>query len=502
VTGILLGLTLLIGATGGWAGVIATVSVSGISLVGGGRRLLWTILLIPAALIGCMRVGGQEALVLPDLPSGELRFEAAVESRPVENGRSQRFEIVISGRDNDVAGSFRLCATAPLVPTIGFKDRIQIAGNGLWIDEVDDRTAGFLKSRRCVGSLAASHVVVLEGGTGASVWLDKTRRRMTSVLQRAVPGDSGALLAGLVTGDDTALPFDRRDDFIVTGTSHITAVSGSNLAVIVTILTVAGGAAGIARRWPWQMLTIVALWLYVGIIGPTAPPFRAACVATLAVIATWIGRRPDFVTLSVLVAAVELLWRPADLESLAFRLSTVSAIALVLGLSGRTPKGARGWVTQSMYSTAATQAATAVFLIPLFGRFAIYSIPANLAIASLCTITFPLALIAGIAGLASSNLAAAIAAPASIPASIVLKIARFFAGLPGANLGSALGQKIDPWIWAMLGTAAVVMLSKECRGGLTRISTTVASSEIKTRAVIAGSAAGTLIGAIAGAIVR
>lgn len=502
MTGTYLGLALLAGAAAGWAGVVATLGVAGISLLGGRRRLLWTIALVPAAFVGYLRVSEQKPLIVPEFVSGEIQVEGKVDSRPVESGRFQRFELTVRDRESDEIGAFRLCATSPLVPQIGLSDRIQIVGDVRWIDDLDDRSAAYLKSRRCAGTIAAIHVVVMEKGSGIEVRLDDTRRRITAALHRAVPGDSGALLAGLVTGDDTALPSDRRDDFIVTGTSHITAVSGSNLAVIVTILTFAGVMGGFARRWPWQFATAGILWLYVGIIGPTPPPFRAACVATLAIFAVRFGRRPDFVTLSVLVAAVELLWRPADFESLAFRLSTVSSIALVLGLSGRTPRGWRGWLGNSVYATAATQAATAVFLIPIFGRFAIYSIPANLLIAPLCTVAFPLAVVSGLTGLVSPSLATAVAVPASIPATFVLEIAAFFAGLPGANVGSSLGDIIHPWIWAFFGLAAVVLLSKECRGGLSRIGATIASADTTARAVIAGSVAGALVGAFVGAIAR
>src|SRR3712207_7452256 len=44
-----------------------------------------------------------------------------------------------------------------------------------------------------------------------------------------------ALLAGLVTGDDAALSPARQESFLETGTTHLTAVSGSNLAILLVI---------------------------------------------------------------------------------------------------------------------------------------------------------------------------------------------------------------------------------------------------------------------------
>jgi len=51
-----------------------------------------------------------------------------------------------------------------------------------------------------------------------------------------VPGDAGVLLSGLVIGDDDAMSFETREQFYNLGMSHITAVSGSNLALLTWLL--------------------------------------------------------------------------------------------------------------------------------------------------------------------------------------------------------------------------------------------------------------------------
>ena len=56
-------------------------------------------------------------------------------------------------------------------------------------------------------------------------------------------------MAGLVTGDDGALSQTANNNFVVTGTnSHITAVSGSNIALFVVAIVSFGGQLGLCHR--------------------------------------------------------------------------------------------------------------------------------------------------------------------------------------------------------------------------------------------------------------
>jgi competence protein ComEC len=306
----------------------------------------------------------------------------------------------------------------------------------------------------------------------------------------------------LATGDDATMTYEQRQAFVTTGTSHITAVSGSNFALLVMMISFAAGFA-MSTRSPWRLAAVgIVIWSYAALVGGSPPALRAAIVATLALSAAAIGRRPDFITLSVVAAAVGVLLRPRDIDSLAFQLSTVSAIALVLGLGGRVLGGRLGWLRQGVYSTADTQAATAAILVPAFGRFSLYAIPANVFIGPLCGAAFPIALFAGLTGLVCQSVATAIAFPGAVLAELTLLTVRWFAELPGANIGADRIGALPAPVWVAFGMLVVVALSKECQGGIARLVRNARSADSRVRAVAIGASAGGIAGAIAASLVR
>jgi ComEC/Rec2-related protein len=500
MNGIFVGLALLFGAALGWSAVAVLVGVFIVAMTLHWRTNLWTIALVAAAIAGSWRVHDRPAITVPDWTAEQTLFIGRVVRGPVETGRAQRFELT-TWPDDGIAhavSSVKLCATAAVLPSLVFGDVISASGSIRTLEQVDRQTAGYLRSVGCAGTFTIGQMSVVTPGHGLRSDLDRVRRRMTDALQGAFPGESGALMAGLVTGDDAGLSDRQRSAFIVTGTSHTTAVSGSNLAVIVAILAMFGGLAQIARQLMWQVAVVALLWGYVLVIGISPPPARAAMVATLAFVATRLGRRPDFVTISVATAGIELLIWPSHFDTLSYQLSTISALALILGLAGRSSNGMRNKLIYGIVATSVTQAATSPLLVPTFGRFTIFAVPANLIVGALCTFAFPFLLVAGLIGLLSQTAATLIATPAAVPVLISLWTVREISGLPFARSGSSLAIMTPEWIWIGLALTVVISLSSECRNGLRRAGSEFALLDRPALAVLSCASTGAMIGLVVG----
>jgi competence protein ComEC len=226
-------------------------------------------------------------------------------------------------------------------------------------------------------------------------WIEQQRRSIRSYLsdtiQQYVPGTPGALTLGLLIGDDTALTGAERDDMRRAGLSHLTAVSGWNVTLVI-------GAVGLVmlklglRGLGWSALQLLALAGFVWIVGLEPPVTRAAIMAVAGIIAIRLGRPAHSVTVLVFSAAVMVAVSPEALTSISFQLSVLATLGLVL--AGRLTSGYEGWKAVVLTPLAATTCAglmTAPTLAAEFGTLTLLTVPANL-------IAGPLVPIASVAG--------------------------------------------------------------------------------------------------------
>lgn len=381
-----------------------------------------------ALVVGAIGLGAWRGEPLPPCdtigwPEETVSVVGTVSGAPRGGGERQMFFLDVESAEaggSQRPAHGRLRVTAPLVPGVGPGDRVWLPGTPVDVDELPPGFAAFLRSRGACGELDAFVVRIEDQGAGwrrpvfaASIWLG-------GLFGRVAPGDTGALLDGLVTGRDDALSEERREAFRRTGTSHLTAVSGSNLALLVTIATFSGRLTGLRRRLGWQLAVVAAIWGYAVLAGFEPPVNRAALVAMGALVATRFGRQADVVTLLVLGGAALVAVEPQVLWSLGFQLSLSASLALALVLPEQRPSGWSGWVMAAVLATAAPQLATLPIQLSAFGQLPLLAVPANLIVAPLAGLAFTLAALAGACGAVLPALGESVAVVATVPAGLVL----------------------------------------------------------------------------------
>ena len=196
---------------------------------------------------------------------------------------------------------------------------------------------------------------------------------------------------------------ERETAFVRTGTTHLTAVSGSNLALVAGILATAGAATIGRHRGFWQAVTIGGLWGYALLTGGQPPSVRAAIVASAATLAIRFGRGADFPTLIMLAAGAMALVDPRQVEGLGFRLSVAASLALALVLPGLIARGRGSYLSMVIGAPVAAQIATLPFLLGTFGTLSLLSLPANVLAVPLAAVAMPITAVAGIIGLSCSH---------------------------------------------------------------------------------------------------
>ena len=116
------------------------------------------------------------------------------------------------------------------------------------------------------------------------------------------PEEEAAIVPALVTGDDSRVPESLAEDFRTTGLTHLLAVSGTNLTLVIAFLVVLGRWAGVRGRG-------LAVLGAVGIVGfvllARAEPsvLRAAAMGSVALLATTVDSGAFATTIPRRVAA-------------------------------------------------------------------------------------------------------------------------------------------------------------------------------------------------------
>lgn len=138
-----------------------------------------------------------------------------------------------------------------------------------------------------------------------------------------------ALSSAMLFGDKSELPDDVLTAFRDTGTTHLFAVSGQNVAVLSGLLILLLQAAGILRwRWAWVLIPFILIFCLA--TGMASSATRAFIIAALVFIG-WAIYRP-LKPFNLLAAAALIIWiaDPRQMLEVGFQLSFVIVAALLL----------------------------------------------------------------------------------------------------------------------------------------------------------------------------
>lgn len=217
-----------------------------------------------------------------------------------------------------------------------------------------------------------------------------------------LPEPHASLLAGLLTGSRRGLPQHLSNDFRTAGITHIIAVSGYNITIILALMSSALFWLPVKRRfWP-LVLMVTAFTIFV---GAGAPVVRAAIMGILGLVALQ-SERLAIPRLTILwTAFFMLMWHPLQLwYDASFQLSFLAVIGITeLGPYLKT--ALRGVpetfaVRESLIATIAAQVGTLPVSMLLFHQLSLVSPLVNVLVAPLV----PLAMLVGSVSLLLSYL--------------------------------------------------------------------------------------------------
>jgi competence protein ComEC len=274
--------------------------------------------------------------------------------------------------------------------------------------------------------------------------LDRLAGRLRAGLRTAadvLPADERGLLPGLVVGDTGRLDPAVREEFRRTGLTHVVAVSGQNVAILLAAVLLVARRAGLGPRTA-AVLGALGLAFFVVLARPSPSVLRAASMGGLGLVATVTGRERAALRLLAGTVLLLVLADPSLATSLSFALSTAATAGLLVlapPWRARLARRLPGWLADAVATPLAAQAACAPLLAAAFGRVSLAALPANVAAA-------PAVAPATLAGFAAAGLApvclpvARLAARlAGLPTGWLVHVARTGAGLPAAQVAVPRG---------------------------------------------------------------
>ena len=258
-----------------------------------------------------------------------------------------------------------------------------------------------------------------------------------------LPDAERGLLPGLVVGDTSGLDPAVRDDFRVVGLTHLTAVSGTNVAIVTGAVLLLCRRLGLGLRSS-PGLAAVALAGFVVLARPSPSVLRAAVMGLVGLLALSSGNRKAAMPALAAAVLVLVLVDPDLAATPGFALSVLATAGLLVLAPGWRAALARrlpGWLADALAVPAAAQVACGPVVVALSASLGLLSVPANL-------LAVPAVAPATVAGVLAALLAP-VWLPAAqaaawvgwLPTAWLVRLARTGADVPGASLPWPAGMR-------------------------------------------------------------
>lgn len=285
------------------------------------RRFLGGLILVSGLLFGGfhnLKQAGRFANL--ELPENLENSPARVVSNPYIKDATQRFVL-------EFQEGFKLLAYAPAYPQFRYGEILAVSG--VAENPPKDGYGEYLEKIGAAGSLFFPEIKITgERTAGFRGWLYDLRGLAENNIRRILPFSDAALLNGLVFGSTEEFSEKFKESMQKSGTTHLTALSGYNIAVVSAAalsfflvflrrrLAVAGAALTVA--------------LFVLMTGAEPSVVRAALMGGLVLLAKESGRLYDLKNAIAFVAALMVFFNPKILVyDLGFQLSFLALLGIV-----------------------------------------------------------------------------------------------------------------------------------------------------------------------------
>lgn len=295
--------------------------------------------------------------------------------------------------------------------------------------------------------------------------VESFRRNFATGLTSALPEPLAFFGLGLLIGQRTTLPKVLTDQLSVVGLTHIVAVSGYNLTIIILAVQ---KLLGKQSKYQASLLTVLLIGSFLMITGFSASIVRAAIVSLLSLAAWYYGRAFKPLVILLLAAALTAGWYPVYIWSdLGWLLSFLAFAGILVAVPLAQKRFLKGKEPKLVASVLLETFAALLFTLPLTmyisGKLSLVALVANALVVPLVPIAMLASFVAGLAGMWAPQLAGWVAWPAKLVLGYMVDLVRAMAAWPHASVGQSIRL---PQMLVLYGLIVVLLLTWRTKTGI------------------------------------
>jgi competence protein ComEC len=303
-------------------------------------------------------------------------------------------------------------------------------------------------------------------------WIYGLRERLADSLSACLPEPQGSLASAILLGLRSSLPDSLLQSFYATGTTHLIAISGMNLTIVLGMIFAAAIWLFGRKNGLYIWISLALIWLYTILTGMPATMVRATIMGSVFLLAEMLGRQRSGTAALALAAALMAAVDPAVLRDVSFQLSFLSMLGLIYitpyisafagppraGKTGKYMYYLRSFMGISFGASVAAVVATWPITAMNFHAFSLVSAPATVfAMPSFPGIIIT-SLLTSLAGVIWQPLGVVIGWAAWLLLSYFLLVVQIFSSIPVAYIQNVQLQPWQAFIYYMILTGLLLCL--------------------------------------------
>ncbi len=266
---------------------------------------------------------------------GTARIVGSVQTEP-ETGNTTSIlqlsarEIQMQGTEEQISG--KALIRVPRYSEYHYGDILRITGRLETPTQFADFDyKNYLAGQGIYSVINYPKIEVLDTGKGFRplAWIYSLRNYLGRSLSRSLPEPQASLAQGILLGLRGDIPDSLNQALSRTGTSHILAISGLNISIVIGMVSAAGIWLFGRKYSIYIWLALLVIWLYTLLTGMKPPVIRGVIMGSIFLLAEYLGRQRSALTALAFAAAIMVGIEPQVLWDASFQLSFLSMAGLV-----------------------------------------------------------------------------------------------------------------------------------------------------------------------------